>query len=230
MELEAAGAGADLFLDRLGGGGVALAVEAQIHRQPFGGLEHAADVEGPGGAGGGVGAGGGAGAAAHQGGHPAGQGRFDLLGADEVHVGVDGSRREDVALAGDGLGAGAHHDVHTRLGVGVPGFADRHDAAIAQADIGLHDPPPIEDQGVGDHRVHRPVGAGGLGLTHPIADHLAAAELHLIAVNGEILLHLEDQLGVGEAQAVAGGGAVGLGVGAAGDAVGHGELGAWDAR
>ena len=41
VQLEAAGAGAHLLLDRFGGGGVALAVEAQIHRQALGGLQHA---------------------------------------------------------------------------------------------------------------------------------------------------------------------------------------------
>ena len=85
--------------------------------------------------------------------------------------------------------------------------------------------PPVEDQGVGDHRVHGAIGAGGLGLTHAVADHLAAAEFHLIAVDGEVFFHLQDEFGVGQAQPIAGGGAVGLGVGAAGDAVWHVEKG-----
>ena len=51
-------------------------------------------------------------------------------------------------------------------------------------------------------------------LAHAVADHLAAAELHLLAVGGEILLHLDDEVGVGEPHAVAGGGAEHVGVGA----------------
>ena len=179
-------------------------------------------MEGAGGAGGGVGAGGRAGAAAQQGGDATGQGRFDLLGADEMDVGVDGAGGDDVALAGNRLGARTHDDVDPIGDVGVARLADRTDAAVAQADIGLNNAPPIEDQGVGDHRVHGAIGAAGLGLAHAIADHLAAAELHLIAVAGEVLLHLQDQLGVRQAQPVAGGGAVGLGVGAAVNPVGHG--------
>ena len=47
--------------------GIALAKEAQVHRQAFGGLEHSPDVKRPRGAGGGIGAGGWSGAAANQG-------------------------------------------------------------------------------------------------------------------------------------------------------------------
>ncbi len=50
-------------------------------------------------------------------------------------------------------------------------------------------------------------------LTLAVADHLAAAELHLLAVDREVLLDLDDQLGVGQADAVARGGAVVAGVG-----------------
>ena len=45
---------------------------------------------------------------------------------------------------------------------------------------------------------------GQLALPHAVADHLAAAELHLLAVGGEILLHLDDQVRIGEPHAVAG--------------------------
>ena len=72
VQLEAAGPGADLFFQGSRGAGVALAEEAQVDRQPLGGLEHAGQVEGAGGAGGGVGAGGRARAAAQQGGNATG--------------------------------------------------------------------------------------------------------------------------------------------------------------
>ena len=42
-------------------------------------------------------------------------------------------------------------------------------------------------------------------LPHAVADHLAAAEFHLLAVGGEILLDLDDEVGVGQPHAVAGG-------------------------
>ena len=51
-----------------------------------------------------------------------------------------------------------------------------------QADIGLDDAPVVEDQRVGDDGVHGAAGARDLRLAHAVADHLAAAELHLLAV------------------------------------------------
>ena len=56
-----------------------------------------------------------------------------------------------------------------------------------------------------------------LALAHAVADHLAAAELHFLAVDGEIALDLDDELGVGEAHAIADRRAEHLGIGAAAD-------------
>src|SRR4029077_4487363 len=76
--------------------------------------------------------------------------------------------------------------------------------SILQPDVGLHDSPVIEDQRIGDDGVDRALLVGDLALAHAVADHLAAAELHLLAIGGEILLDLADQIGVGEPHAVAG--------------------------
>ncbi len=46
-----------------------------------------------------------------------------------------------------------------------------------------------------------------LALAHAVADHLAAAELDLLAVDRAVAFDLDDKLGVGEAQPVAGSGA-----------------------
>ena len=60
-----------------------------------------------------------------------------------------------------------------------------------------------------------PCAVGDCALAHAVADHLAAAELHFLAVDGEVLLHLDRQIGVGEPHAVAGGGAEHFRIGAA---------------
>jgi hypothetical protein len=200
--------------------GVALAQEAQVHREGIGRLQHAVDVLRPRRAGGGEGAGGRAGAAAQHGGHAAHQRLFDLLRADEVDVAVDAAGGDDHAFAGNDLGARADDDVHARLHVGVAGLADGRDAAALDADVGLDDAPVVDDQRVGDHAVHR-LRAGAvdaLALAHAVADGLAAAELDFFAVAAglqrEVLLDLDDQAGVGQAHAVAHGGAEHLGVGA----------------
>src|SRR5690606_13956844 len=100
-----------------------------------------------------------------------------------------------------------------RLDVGVAGLADCRDAAAGEADVRLHDAPVVHDQRIGDDRVHhlRPV---ALPLAHAVADDLAAAELHFLAINGVVAFHLDDEARVTQAQAIAGGGAEHLGIGA----------------
>ena len=73
--------------------GVALAGEAEVHREAVGGLDHAADVPGAGRAGGGVGAGRRAGAAAEHGGDAGIERLVDLLRGDEMDVRVERRRR-----------------------------------------------------------------------------------------------------------------------------------------
>ncbi len=216
VQFEADGAGPDLEFQGFGQAGVALAEKADVHGQAVDGLEHFADVPGAGGAGGGVGAGGRAGAAAEHGGDAAHQRFFDLLGADEVDVGVDAAGGEDFAFAGDDFGAGADDDGHIRLGVGVAGFADGSDAAVLDADVGFDDAPPVQDQGVGDDGVHHG-GVGALALAHAVADDFAAAEFDFVAVVGVVFFHFDPQVGVAESDPVPDGGAVHVGVGLSAD-------------
>jgi hypothetical protein len=104
------------------------------------------------------------------------------------------------------------------LGVGVAGLADGSDAAGAQADVGFDDAGVVDDEGVGEHRVDRALRLRALRLRHAVADGLAAAELHFLAIaagaQSVVGLHFQDQSGVGEAHAVAHGGAEHFGVGA----------------
>ena len=221
MQLEAADTGRDLLAQRLGQAGIALAQQADIDRPGFQRLQHPADMPGAGRAGGGGGARGRAGAAAEQGGETGGQRLVEDLRADEMDVGVDPAGGDDLAFAGDGLGAGADDDVDAGLGLGIAGLADGDDPAVLEADVGLHDAPMVEDQRVGDHGVDRTGRAGLLALAHAVADHLAAAELDLLAVDSAVLLDLDDEVGVGEAHLVADRRPEHVGVGAARHAKGH---------
>ena len=140
-----------------------------------------------------------------------------------MDVGVEAAGREDLALAGDDLRARADRDRHPRLDGRVARLADRRDAPILQRDVSLHDPPMIEDQRVGDHRVGGTLGARRLPLPHAVTDHLATAELHLLAVDREVALDLDEQRRVGEPHAVADSGAEHVGIGGAGEGGGHGS-------
>jgi hypothetical protein len=66
-----------------------------------------------------------------------------------------------------------------------------------------------------------PPRAGDLALAHAVADHLAAAELDLFPVGCEVTFNLDHKIGVGQAHAVAGGGAEHRGIGGAGKGGGH---------
>src|SRR5450432_699657 len=106
-----------------------------------------------------------------------------------MDVRVDAARREEAALAGDDLGARADDDVHARLHVGVAGLADAGDAAVLDPDVGLEDARGVDDDGVRDDGVGD-AGAAALALAHAVADDLAAAELHLLAVDRVVALDL----------------------------------------
>src|SRR4029077_20888860 len=104
---------------------------------------------------------------------------IDLLRRYEVDVRIHASRGEDLALAGDRFGARTDDDADVRLGIGIPGFADAGDATIAEANVGFIYAGVIDDEGIGDHGIDRTFGPRRLGLTHAVADDLAATELHL---------------------------------------------------
>ncbi len=197
-----------------------LPVEADVHREGVGGLEHARQVPRPGGAGRGIGAGGRSGAAADHGGDTAHQRFFDLLRADEVDVGIDATGGQDHAFTGNDFGAGTDGDGHVGLHVRVAGLADGGNATVLEADIGLDDAPVVDDQCIGDQGVDD-LGGEQLALALTIADHFTATEFHLFAVSGEVLFHFDPQLGVGQANLVADSGAEHVGVGAASNRCHH---------
>src|SRR5208283_4358752 len=115
--------------------------------------------------------------------------------------------RDDLPLGGDDLGAGPDDDprIDAALGQRVARLAHGHDPAVPDADVALDDAPVVDDHRVGDDKVavsraHR-LFEGALVLS--VADRLAAAEDRLLAVVAIVLLDLDDQLGVGQPDAIA---------------------------
>jgi hypothetical protein len=123
---------------------------------------------------------------------------------------------------------GTDHDGDAGLDVGIAGLADGGDHAFLDRDVGFHDAPVVDDQRVGDDGIGRALLVSDLGLPHAVADHLAATELHLLAVNGEILFHLDDEIGIGEPHLVAGGGPEHVGIDRTFDFHGHVVLRLWN--
>ncbi len=116
---------------------------------------------------------------------------------------------------------GADDDADARLRIGIARLADADDASVLEADVGFDDSPMVDDERVGDDRIDGAARAADLGLPHAVADHLAAAELHLFTIDGEILLDLDDEIGVGEAHAIAHCGTEHVRIGASGDRERH---------
>ena len=129
----------------------------------------------------------------------------------------------DQPFGGDDFGG--HADDHPRIDalhhVGIARLADAGDPAVLDADVGLVDAGVVDDQGVGDHAIQRVGLAHARGLAHAVAEHLAAAEFALVAVDGEVVLDFQPQFRVAEANAVAGRRSVDLGVMRAFDFAGH---------
>ena len=223
VDLERGGAGHDLFVEGLGAAAVALGHDTEVDRQVLGGLKDAGQVEGARGAGRAVGAVGGSGAAAEERGDAVAEGLLALLRRDEVDVGVHRPGGGDQVLPGDDLGARADDQarVHAVLGLRVAGLADARDEPVLDADVALdHAEHRVHDHGVGDDQVQGALGGGGLGVGgHAVAHRLAAAVHHLVPVRAlaHVLLDLYDEIGVGEPEPVAHGGAEEVGVLLAGE-------------
>src|ERR1700751_6483379 len=126
-----------------------------------------------------------------------------MVWADGMHVRGDATGSYNIAFAGDHLGSRAYNYVNVRLHIGIAGFADGGNAPVLNADIGLHNSPVIENERVGDNFINRALAAGTLRLTHAVADHFSASEFHLLAIDREVLLHLDDEVGIREAHLVA---------------------------
>jgi hypothetical protein len=87
---------------------------------------------------------------------------FDLLRADEMDVAVETPGGKDLALAGNDVGAWTDDDGDARLDIGIASLADGADVALLDRDVGLYDPPMINDQRIGDHGIGRALLVGDL--------------------------------------------------------------------
>jgi hypothetical protein len=140
---------------------------------------------------GGVRARGGPRAAAQHGGDAEVERLVNHLRADEVDMAIETTSGDDFALTRNDLGAGPDDDGDARLSVRVTSLADGCDAPDAEADVGLHHTPMIEDQCVGDNGIDRPACPRHLRLAHAVADNLATAEFDLFAINRVVVLDLD---------------------------------------
>ena len=135
----------------------------------------------------------GPGATTDQGGDARADGLLDDAGADEMDVAVDRPGGEDLAVARQDLRRRSDHElrVHPVGDVRVPRLAQRHDAAVSHADVGLDHSPVVEDDGSGDHQIGRALRSRRHRLAHGLADRLATAEHRLVSRARSVLGHLD---------------------------------------
>src|SRR6185369_16532306 len=107
-----------------------------------------------------------------------------------MDVRVEAAGRENFSLARDHLGTRPDDDGDVGLDVGIAGLADCGDAARPDADVRFDNAPMIEDQRVGDDGVDGALPLAQLALAHAVADYLAAAEFHLLAIGRVVPLDL----------------------------------------
>ena len=125
-----------------------------------------------------------------------------------MNVRVDPAGGDDFSFTGDYFRAGAddHSGRHTAHHIRIAGLADSRDSAVAYPDIRFVDSPMIHDHRIRDHQIENAIRSGcGGRLSHPIANHFAAAEFGFLAGSCEVLFNLDKQFGVGEADSIAGG-------------------------
>ena len=218
MQLQSARAGANLFDQRGLHRGVSFSQKSKIHRPRIRCFEHAGQIPRARRASGCVGAGCGTGASADHCRDAVRERFVNLLRRNEMDVAVDAARGDDQIFARDYLRRCADNQfrINAIHRIGIAGLADFYDASVADSDVAFYDAPVIDDQCIGYHQIKDAFAARSAGaLAHAVANDFSAAEGDLVTVDGKIFFHFYDQFGVGETDAVAFGGTVEVGVGAA---------------
>ena len=104
-----------------------------------------------------------------------------------MNVAINATGRDNHALSGDDFSRGADDDGDTWLHIRVTSLTDATDTAILDPDVSFDNPPPVNDDGIGQHRVSA-LSAQSLRLSHAVANNLASPELDFLAINCEVLL------------------------------------------
>ena len=139
-----------------------------------------------------------------------------------MDVGVDAPGGDNFALPRDDFRGWPDHQfrVHAGHRIRVARFAHLYNPPVFDADVAFDNAPVVHNQRVGNHQIQR-AGRFAPGhpaaLAHPVPDDFATTKGDLVAVDGEILLHFDNQFRISQPHPVAGGGAVEIGVGAPGN-------------
>ena len=132
-----------------------------------------------------------------------------------MNVRIDPAGGDDFSFTGDDFRSSTddHSWRHSTHHIRIAGFADSRDSSVAYSDICFIDSAVVHDHRIRNHQIENAVSPDcGRRLSHAVANHFAAAEFGLLAGSCEVLLNFDEQVGVGEPDAVAGGRSVQVGV------------------
>src|SRR5262249_33289842 len=115
---------------------------------------------------------------------------------------VNPTRGNNLALAGDHLRAWSNDYADVWLHVRITRFTDCCDVPVLDRDIGFHNAPVVQNKSVGDHSVDGAQATRTLRLAHAIANNLSPSELHLFAIDCEVILHLDYEIRICKAHLV----------------------------
>src|SRR6266481_8995260 len=102
---------------------------------------------------------------------------------------INATGGDDLAFACNHFGSRPDNYDDVWLHVGIARIADGRNTPILDRDIGLHNSPVIENERVGDDGINRALATRTLRLTHAVANDFSASELHLLAIDSEVLFH-----------------------------------------
>ena len=207
VNLDSAGAGYDLFVNRFGYRAIPLAQQADVHGQSFCRLEHLFQAPSATGDGGSVGSVGRSYTSAYQGGDTIAQAGIRLLGGDEVHMSVYPPCGKDKVLATDGIGRCSRNEFRTHAihGVGVSSLAYAGYLSVLDAYIRLyHAQFGVDDGHVGNDQIERALfGGDGVCQSHAVAYGLSASVYRFVAIHAEVFFYFYIQVCIAQSDFVA---------------------------
>ena len=131
-----------------------------------------------------------------------------------MNMHIERTSREHMAFTRDNLGTNPHDEIgiNTRHNIGITRLANTGNMPVLNPNIRFVYPRIINDKRIGNNEIQRPILRHTRSLPHAIAQHLAPAKLALIAVNRIIVLHLNDEMGIAQLNAVSRSGTVHTGI------------------
>lgn len=136
-----------------------------------------------------------------------------MLRRDEMEMGIDEERGEDIELERDDISEGEDDDRDEGMSIGIEWIEDEGDEKVEKKDIRIVDEDMVEDKRIGDEGVNRELGEGKMDMENKVEDKIEEEEIKLIEIGGEVEIELDDEISIGKEKIVEKGGEENLRIG-----------------